>query len=68
MFCQSSPRDCEVSHVFEFLDGIDNVAWKDSGFGNGNDAVCLKLERSSWTFADVRGSIMGIIRQPKEEE
>ena len=68
LFCQSSPRDCEVSHVFEFLDGIDNVAWKDSGFGNGNDAVCLKLERSSWTFADVRGSIMGIIRQPKEEE
>lgn len=49
--------DCEVPDAFEFLDGIDNVAWKDSGFGNGRDAVCLKMEHGSWTFADVRGGI-----------
>ena len=48
---------CEVPEALEFLDGIDNVAWKDSGFGNGRDAVCLKMEHGSWTFADVRGGI-----------
>ena len=50
-------NDCEVPDALEFLDGIDNVAWKDSGFGNGKDAVCIKLEHSSWTFADVRGTM-----------
>ena len=54
LFHSAGPNDCEVPDALEFLDGIDNVAWKDSGFGNGKDAVCIKLEHSSWTFADVR--------------
>lgn len=54
LFHSTGPNDCEVPDALEFLDGIDNVAWKDSGFGNGKDAVCIKLEHSSWTFADVR--------------
>ena len=48
---------CEVPEALEFINGVDNLAWKDSGFGNGRDAVCLKREHSSWTFADVRGSV-----------
>jgi hypothetical protein len=48
---------CEVPEAYEFIDGVDNVAWKDSGFGNGRDAVCLKMEQGSWTFADVRGNV-----------
>ena len=48
---------CEVPEALEFIDGVDNVAWKDSGFGNGHDAVCLKMDHASWTFADVRGSV-----------
>ncbi|MBP5643971.1 MAG: hypothetical protein J6X10_07075 [Bacteroidales bacterium] len=48
---------CEVPEALAFIDGVDNVAWKDSGFGNGSDAVCLKMEHGSWTFADVRGSV-----------
>ena len=48
---------CEVPDALQFLDGIDNVAWKDSGFKNGKDAVCLKMDHASWTFADVRGCI-----------
>ena len=48
---------CEVPDALEFIDGVDNVTWKDSGFGNGRDAVCLKNELGSWSFADVRGSI-----------
>ena len=48
---------CEVPDALKFIEGVDNVAWKDSGFGNGRDAVCLKEEHSSWTFADVRGGI-----------
>ena len=47
---------CEVPDALAFIDGVDNVAWKDSRFGNGSDAVCLKMEHGSWTFADVRGS------------
>jgi len=65
LFCQSSPHDCEVSHVFEYLEGIDNEAWKDS---TGNDAVCLRLEHSSWTFADVRGSVASIRSKSEEEK
>lgn len=57
LFHSTGPNDCEVPDALEFLDGIDNVAWKDSGFGNGKDAVCIKLEHSSWTFADVRGTM-----------
>lgn len=57
LFHSAGPKGCEVQDALEFLDGIDNVAWKDSGFGNGKDAVCIKLEHGSWTFADVRGSI-----------
>jgi len=49
--------DCEVPEALAFIDGVDNVAWKDSGFGNGRDAVCLKMDHASWTFADVRGSV-----------
>ena len=56
LFHTGDPYDCEVSDALKFLDGIDNVAWKDSGFGNGKDAVCIKTEHASWTFADVRGS------------
>ena len=48
---------CEVPEALQFIDGVDNVAWKDSGFGNGRDAVCLKMESGSWTFADVRGGV-----------
>ena len=51
------PYGCEVPEALEFIDGVDNVAWKDSGFGNGRDAVCLKMEHGSWTFADVRAGI-----------
>ena len=54
---EGGPYACEVPEAMEFLDGIDNVAWKDSGFKNGTDAVCLKMERGSWTFTDVRGGI-----------
>jgi len=54
LFHSTGPNDCEVPDALEFLDGIDNVAWKDFGFGNDKDAVCIKLEHSSWTFADVR--------------
>lgn len=50
---------CEVPEAFMLLDGIDNVAWKNSGFGNGRDAVCLTVEHGALTFADVRGSIRG---------
>ena len=57
LFVSDGPYGCEVPEALEFIDGVDNVAWKDSGFGNGRDAVCLMLEHSSWTFADVRGSI-----------
>lgn len=56
--CQAEgPYGCEVPDALQCIDGVDNVAWKNSGFGNGRDAVCLKMERASWTFADVRGSI-----------
>ena len=57
LFVSGGTYGCEVPEALEFIDGVDNVAWKDSGFGNGRDAVCLKLEHSSWTFADVRGSV-----------
>ena len=53
----SDTHYCEVPMCYEFIDGVDNVAWKDSGFGNGTDAVCLKMEHGSWTFADVRRSV-----------
>ena len=43
--------------ALNFIDGVDDVAWKNSGFGNGSDAVCLKMEEASWTFEDVRGSV-----------
>ena len=48
---------CEVPDALKFIEGVDNVAWKNSGFGNGRDTVCLKVEHGSWTFADVRGNI-----------
>lgn len=53
----AGPYGCEVPDAFDFIDDVDNVVWKDSGFKNGRDAVCIKMEHSSWTFADVRGSI-----------
>lgn len=56
IFHSDGPYGCEVPEALGFLDGVDNVAWNDSGFGNGRDAVCLKMERGSWTFADVRGA------------
>ena len=52
----------EVPEALQFIEGVDNVAWKDSGFGNVRDAVCLKVEHGSWTFADVRGNIGSSIR------
>lgn len=57
LFHSAGPYGCEVPDALEFLDGIDNVAWKDSGFGNGKDAVCIMMEHGSWTFADVRGTL-----------
>ena len=54
---EAGPYGCEVPDALEFFSGVDDVAWKDSGFGNGRDAVCLKKEHGSWTFADIRGSI-----------
>ena len=57
LFHSVGPYGCEVPEALGFIDGVDNVAWKDSGFGNGRDAVCLKMENSSWTFADVRGTV-----------
>lgn len=51
------PYGCEVPDALQFIPGVDNVAWKNSGFGNGRDAVCLKMEHGSFTFADVRGCI-----------
>ncbi len=57
LYKAAGPYGCEVPDALEFIDGVDNVAWKDSGFGNGRDAVCLKMEHASWTFADIRGSI-----------
>jgi len=59
----AGPYGCEVPDAFEFIDGVDNVAWKDSGFKNGQDAVCIKMEHSSWTFVDIRGRI-----KPSKEE
>ena len=59
----AGPYGCEVPDALEFIDGVDNVVWKDSGFQNGRDAICIKMEHSSWTFADVRGSI----KLPEEE-
>ncbi len=62
--CTSAgPYGCEVPEALMLLDGIDNVAWKNSGFAaDGRDAVCLKMEHASWTFADVRGSIHSSMR------
>lgn len=57
LFRSGDTCDCEVPEALAFIDGVDNVAWKNSGFGNGRDAVCLKMEHSSITFADVRGSV-----------
>lgn len=54
---EAGPYGCEVPDALEFISGVDDVAWKNSGFGNGRDAVCLKMEHGSWTFADVRGCI-----------
>ena len=54
---EAGPYGCEAPDALEFIGGVDDVAWKDSGFENGRDAVCLKMEHGSWTFADVRGSI-----------
>ena len=48
---------CEVPGVLHFFDEVDNVVWKISEFGNDQDAVCLKMEHGSWSFADVRGCI-----------
>lgn len=59
--------ECEVPEALMTLDGIDNVAWKGSGFAaTGRDAVCLKLEHASWTFADVRGGIHGSMRDREQ--
>ena len=60
---ETGPYGCEAPNALEFIGGVDDVAWKDSGFDNGRDAVCLKMEHGSWTFADIRGSI----RLSKEE-
>ena len=61
-FVKGSTRDCEVPGALEFIDGVDNVAWNDSGFVNGSDAVCLKMEKGSWTFADVRGTVSSALK------
>lgn len=57
LFASAGPYGCEVPEALEFIDGVDDVVWKGSGFSNGRDAVCLKMEHASWTFADVRGGV-----------
>ena len=52
-FKADGPYGCEVPAALSFIDGVDNVAWKNSGFSTGRDAVCAKC----WSFADVRGCI-----------
>ncbi|MBR4919693.1 MAG: hypothetical protein IKZ62_00010 [Prevotella sp.] len=56
LYYSAGPTGCEVPDALEFIDGVDNVLWKDSGFKNESDAVCLKTEQGVKTFADVRGS------------
>ena len=53
-------KPLSIDHLPEpFYGDMENcsiVSWKDSGFGNGRDAVCLKVKNGSWTFSDVRGT------------
>lgn len=60
LFSEPGAYGCEIPEALAFMDGVDNVGWKDSGFSNGRDAVCLKMESGSWTFADVRGSCRNV--------
>ena len=60
LFSQEGSYACEVPEALLFLEGVDNVAWKDSGFDNQRDAVCFKGNKGCWTFADVRGSVHAV--------
>ena len=55
--CHAEGPGCEVPDALDFLDGIDNVIWKKYDFGNRENVVCIREERGSWSFADVRGII-----------
>ena len=56
LFQTVGPYECEVADALEFIDGIDNTIWDDTNLSPHN-AYCIKSEHSSWTFADVRGSV-----------
>lgn len=49
-------ESCEVPDALKYIDGIDDIVWKDSSLNHDCDAFCWKKEHS-WTFMDVRGSI-----------
>lgn len=55
LFKSAGTRGCEIPKVLTHIPEIDDVVWKNSGFGNRDDAVCLREEHGCWTFADVRG-------------
>ena len=64
---ERDPYYCEVPKCYEFIDGVDNVAWINSGVKNGTDAVCLKMaDGERMTFADVRGSVRVYINTSTE--
>lgn len=63
-----SCRNCEIPRTLEYMDEIDKEIWNVSGFKNGTDAVCLKMNGSTWSFADVRGTICSIINNKKSEQ
>lgn len=56
-FVSDGPDACEVPDALEFIDGVDDV-----GFPYGRDAICLNINRGTWSFADVRGSAASAIR------
>ena len=56
LFKAVGPYECEVPDALDFIDGIDNSVWNDTNL-SARDSYCMKTEHSSWTFADVRGSV-----------
>lgn len=56
------PNGCEVPDAFDYIQGLDDIIWKVSGWGNSPRCS------SSWTFADVRGTIFAKRRIEKKYE
>jgi len=56
LFKAAGPNGCEVPAAQEYIPGVDDV-WNAPGFPYGRDAICIKFPHSSWSFADVRGSV-----------